>query len=682
MARGNKKTAQGVPTTSANGMPLTPDQGKMLQNIAATEMDQLQLNEQARQQIDEKMRTEPKIGVEQVRRASQILKKYKDGKKNLEKKLIANEEFWRLRQWRYMNSNQEDFVPATSWLWSCIVSRYSDTMDSYPTCNVQPRQEDDKAEAKSLSSIIPVIMEQNRYEEVYSDIAWYALKQGGAVQGVFWDATKHNGLGDISIKKIDFINLYWEPGIMDIQKSSNVFNIELVDNEILEHRYPQTAGHLGGKGFTPAHYFYDENVDTTDKSIVVEWYYHTEDQSGKRVLQYCKYVNDIVLYATENMMQPEVKRSIDPITGVPVEQTEPSIAERGLYDHGMYPFVVLNLYPVEGSLCGYGLTDIARDTQLSIDALNKAVLDNAKANASPRYFVKDDGSVNMKEFSDVTCNAVHVAGQVGEENIRQITPPQMSAYPINYLQMKIDEMKYITSNNDSSNGVTSSGVTAASAIAALQEAAGKNARSSNKEFYRAYRDVVYMVIELIRQFYDIPRTFRIAPDVSGQQEQFVQYNNAGLVPQQQSLYGADMGLRLPEFDIDVTAEKADPYKKMEVNELALNFYNLGFFNPQMSDQAIACLQMMDFPQKDQVIQRVQANGTLLQMMLQYQMIALQLAQKYEPDTAEQISQLALDMQGASSIIPGQDEINLQNSTSEDTRVTNARAQTQAATQVQ
>ena len=163
MARGNKKTAQGVPTTSANGMPLTPDQGKMLQNIAATEMDQLQLNEQARQQIDEKMRTEPKIGVKQVRKASQILKKYKDGKKNLERKLIANEEFWRLRQWRYMNSNQEDFVPATSWLWSCIVSRYSDTMDSYPTCNVQPRQEDDKAEAKRLSSIIPVIMEQNRY---------------------------------------------------------------------------------------------------------------------------------------------------------------------------------------------------------------------------------------------------------------------------------------------------------------------------------------------------------------------------------------------------------------------------------------------------------------------------------------------------------------------------------------
>lgn len=282
----------------------------------------------------------------------------------------------------------------------------------------------------------------------------------------------------------------------------------------------------------------------------------------------------------------------------------------------------------------------------------------------------------------MNCNAVHVAGQVGEENIRQITPPQMSAYPINYLQMKIDEMKYITSNNDSSNGVTSSGVTAASAIAALQEAAGKNARSSNKEFYRAYRDVVYMVIELIRQFYDIPRTFRIAPDASGQQEQFVQYNNAGLVPQQQSLYGADMGLRLPEFDIDVTAEKADPYKKMEINELALNFYNLGFFNPQMSDQAVACLQMMDFPQKDQVIQRVQANGTLLQMMLQYQMIALQLAQKYEPDTAEQISQLALDMQGASSVIPGQDEISLQNGTSEDTRVTNARAQTQAATQVQ
>ena len=86
-----------------------------------------------------------------------------------------------------MNDGTDDFKPATAWLWSCIQSRHSDVMDSYPTCNFQPRQSDDKGEAKMLSDIVPIILEQNRYEDVYSDVAWYTLKHGGSIQGIFWD---------------------------------------------------------------------------------------------------------------------------------------------------------------------------------------------------------------------------------------------------------------------------------------------------------------------------------------------------------------------------------------------------------------------------------------------------------------------------------------------------------------
>ena len=188
----------------------------------------------------------PKIDTNAIRKASEILRKYKEGKQKLEQKIIANEEFWKLRQWNYMNDGTKDFKPATAWLWSCIQSRYSDAMDSYPTCNFQPRQADDKVEARKLSAIVPIILEQNRYEDVYSDVVWYTLKHGGSVQGIFWDGSKHNGLGDVSVKKIDLINFFWEPGITDIQESQNVFTTELVSNDLLEQRYPQCVGKLGG----------------------------------------------------------------------------------------------------------------------------------------------------------------------------------------------------------------------------------------------------------------------------------------------------------------------------------------------------------------------------------------------------------------------------------------------------
>ena len=646
-----------------------------LQERAQMEIEMLKRNEELKQM---QASMPQKIGEKEIRKASEILRKYKEGKARLEQKIIANEEFWKLRQWNYMNDGKNDFKPATAWLWACIQSRYSDVMDSYPTCNFQPRQEDDVAEAKKLSSIVPIILEQNRYEDTYSDVAWYTLKHGGSAQGIFWDGSKHNGLGDISIKKIDLINLFWESGITDIQESQNLFNTELVSNSILEQRYPQCVGGLKGKrNITLAKYLYDDNVDTSDKSVVVDWYYHTY-VNGKKTLQYVKYVGDIVLYATENDVERPTKEVVDPQTGIPLVIPEgESMAERGLYDHALYPFVTMALYPIEGSICGYGLTDIGRDTQLQIDKLNKAITDNAVAGATPRYFIRNDGSVNEQEYADLSKDFIHVEGNLGEENIRPVDTKDLDSIYVNFLTQKIDELKFVTSNQDANNGVAPSGVTAGSAISALQETAGKNARSSNKNFHRAFRDVCYQIVELIRQFYDIPRTFRIMPD--GMREQFVSFDNGGLKPQPQMLAGTDLGLRTPEFDIDITSEKANPYKKMEINELALNFYNQGFFNPQMTDQALACLGMMDFTKKEEVMQKIQENGTLMEMLVMYQQLALQYAGMVSPADQEQVANMILQQNGQPVPQGGGGQIDLDGG-GEHPYNERARAQARASTQ--
>lgn len=655
----------------------TEAQKQSLMQRAAAEIEMLQKNEIAK----EIQATQPKkIGPDEVLRASDILKKYKAGKTRLEQKIIANEEFWKLRQWRYIDEENADkeFQPATAWLWSCIQSRYSDVMDSYPTCNIKPRQMDDKGEAEKLSAIIPVVMEQNRYEETYSDVAWYMLKHGGSVQGVFWDGSKHNGLGDISIKGIDFINLFWEPGIKDIQDSTHLFHTELVNNDLLEQRYPQCVGKLGGNGITLAKYLYDDNVDTSEKSVVVDWYYHTE-YNGKKTLHLVKYVNDIVLYATENETEVPTRREIDVETGIPLEiPTGLSMAERGLYDHAKYPFVVQALYPVEGSICGYGLTDIGRDTQVQIDEMNKAIMENGKAGATPRYFSKGDGTINEEDYGDYNKKIIRVAGNLDDINIRPVENCPLPPVYVELYHSKVEELKYVTSNQDTNNGVAPSGVTAASAIAALQETAGKNARSSNKAFHRAYRDVVYLVIELVRQFYDIPRTFRIAPDVNGQEE-YIEYSNAGIKEQQMQTMGVPTGMRLPEFDIEVSSEKSNPYKKMEMNELALNFYNMGFFNPQMADQALACLQMMDFNHKDEIVQRIQQNGTLMQQMLMWQQMALQYAQTVSPMEGMRVGQMVLAQSG--NPLPSGGMVSMDNK-AEHPYVENAREQARASTQAE
>ena len=544
------------------------------------------------------------IGREEIQKANQTLKKYKEGKANLETKIVENEQWYKLRHWECMRDKKQKVQPTSAWLFNCIANKHADAMDNFPSPNILPREEGDKGEAEMLTSILPVILDQCEFEQTYSDVWNYKLKTGTGVYFVYWDTNKLNGLGDIGIKKVDIINLFWESGIQDIQQSRNMFHVELHDNDLLVSAYPQLQGKLTTATVDVAKYLYDDNVDTTNKSVVVDWYYKKRNSSGKTVLHYCKYVNDEVLFATEN---------------------EADYAEDGWYAHGLYPFIFDTLYPVEGTPCGFGYIDIGKDAQAYIDRGNQAVMKNMLANAKPRYFYNGNGSINEEEFTDTDKELIHVDGNLGQDSILPVQTNTLNNIYVEVLNNKIDELKETTGNRDISTGGTSSGVTAASAIAAMQEAGSKLSRDNNKASYRSFRKICLMIIELIRQFYDLPRCFRIMGENGA--ARFVQYSNAGILPQQQGgmEMGIDMGYRLPLFDIEVTAQKQSPYSKMSQNELALQFFSAGFFNPQIADQALACIDMMDFDRKHFVMQKIAQNGGMYQQLMMAQQQVVQLA---------------------------------------------------------
>ena len=547
------------------------------------------------------------IGRQQVLEATQTLQKYKQGKANLESRVIANEQWWKLqndedaRQRLRPGDVQET---KSAWLWNVISAHHATSMDNYPAPNILPHEESDQQEAATLSSIVPVVLAQNNFEDTYSDVEWRRAIAGTGFYKVMWDAKKLNGLGDISVVQTDILNLFWEPGIVDLQASHNIFHVELMANEDIEEQFPQAKGKLSTPTVTVSEYVWDDTIDTTGKSAVVDWYYK-RSANGKTVLHYCRYVNDVVLYSSEN-------------EGL----------ENGYYEHGKYPFVAAALYPIEGTLAGYGYIDIGKGTQTEIDMINNAVVQNTMYNATPRYFVRQDGQVNEDEYREWKKHFIHVGGNLGADAIRPVDTNDVNGNYIEFLNMKIQELKEVSGNRDVSNGSTSGGATAASAIAALQEAGAKLDRDVNKGSYRAFREVVYMVIELIRQFYDQPRQFRITGE-NGEME-FTTYSNANIRPQQQLILGQDYGYRTPEFDIEVTAQKSSPYQKQTQNELMLQFYQLGFFNPELADQALAALKGMDFDRKQEIVKIVTQNKTMADQIAQLQQVILQLTGAIDP----------------------------------------------------
>lgn len=552
------------------------------------------------------------IGVEEIIKARETLQKYKQQKQSLESRVVNNEEWWKIHNWEQIkkkdavkadreNPNGIETPSSSAWLFNSITNKIADFSDNYPEANIRARTGGDVPEAERLKNVIPMILKRNKFYKTYIADISEKSKSGTGITYVGWNPKK-DGIGDVEIQNINILSIFWQGGITNIQKSRNVFTVELVDTDLLKKQYPSEAENITSDGEVDLkQYLYEDYIDTTDKSLVIDWWYKKD---GK--LHYCKFVNNIVLFATEN---------------------EPDEYPNGYYDDGNYPFVFDVMFPMQGTIAGFGFIDVGKQPQEYIDKMDAGILQNVLMNSMPRYFERQDSEINEEEFLDWTQPFVKTNTNLGQDDLREINVRGLDSAVFTQRDSKINEIKETTANRDVSTGGTTSGVTAASAISALIETGSKVSRMAIKGTYDAFENIIYLIIERMRQFYDLPRYVRITGDDGT--DDFDTYDNSNLKLQERQTLQGDTAQYLPEFDIEVAAQKASPYSKAAQNELALQLYSAGFFNPQNTDQSLACLNIMDFDHKSDVINQIKKNGTLLDALQQAQMQLQQLQQENE-----------------------------------------------------
>ncbi len=552
------------------------------------------------------------IGVEEIIKARETLQKYKQQKQSLESRVVNNEEWWKIHNWEQIkkkdaakadreNPNGIETPSSSAWLFNSITNKIADFSDNYPEANIRARTGGDVPEAERLKNVIPMILKRNKFYKTYIADISEKSKSGTGITYVGWNPKK-DGIGDVEIQNINILSIFWQGGITNIQKSRNVFTVELVDTDLLKKQYPSEAENITSDGEVDLkQYLYEDYIDTTDKSLVIDWWYKKD---GK--LHYCKFVNNVVLFATEN---------------------EPDEYPNGYYDDGNYPFVFDVMFPMQGTIAGFGFIDVGKQPQEYIDKMDAGILQNVLMNSTPRYFERQDSEINEEEFLDWTQPFVKTNTNLGQDDLREINVKGLDSAVFTQRDSKINEIKETTANRDVSTGGTASGVTAASAISALIETGSKVSRMAIKGTYDAFENIIYLIIERMRQFYDLPRYVRITGDDGT--DDFDTYDNSNLKLQERQTLQGDTAQYLPEFDIEVAAQKASPYSKAAQNELALQLYSAGFFNPQNTDQSLACLNIMDFDHKSDVINQIKKNGTLLDALQQAQMQLQQLQQENE-----------------------------------------------------
>ncbi|MBQ3064552.1 MAG: hypothetical protein IJC99_07145 [Clostridia bacterium] len=522
------------------------------------------------------------IGKPEIKAAAEELLVWRREREGLATRIREEENWYRLRMapQARQNSEGERTAPTSAWLFNALMQKHADLMENIPTAVCLPREESDEADAEALSAILPVILSRSGFAGAYSDNMWYKLKHGVCAWGVFFNAELENGLGDVDVRAVDLAQLYWQPGVKNIQDSCSVYYVEQVDRALLRARFPRYDGSVTGDALDGLF-----GADGENTALVVDWYYKKRTADGRTVLHYCKFTGETVLFASEN----------DPLY------------ENGWYHHGRFPFVLDVLYPIAGSALGFGVIAVGRDPQTYIDRIDRNLLEYMDWATRVRYFCKRSTGVNEEEFCDLSRRIVSVEGDPDEERLRQIEVAPLDTIWRELKSDKIRELKETTANRDVLQGSPDTGVTAAAAIAALQESGNKTMRDMVAASYRAFVAVAELMVECVRQFYDEQRCFRILGSAGG--NRYLHWSNSGIKEQTLGvLEGGTLLTRRPVFDIEVRAEKSNPYTRYSYNEMLKQLFSMGVFAPENAAAATILLDAMDFPGVERVRARVAAHA--------------------------------------------------------------------------
>lgn len=500
-----------------------------------------------------------KVKKDLIADAVEAFAQYKADREGLMARIRDNEAFYRRSYERLYSNITNTLSSDTPLIFAAIENCRADAIDNYPGVNIIEREPEGTKVAELLSRVVDAQLEISDFKSVYKENIRNKLKYGTAVYGVFYDSEDDG----IDIRCIDISDVYVDMHIPDIQQSRFLFINAAVENDLLCRDYPQFSDLFSGdaqlEGITDTH-------TLKDRTNITDCYYKKHD-GCVHMLKLC---GDVVIAATEDMAG----------------------YEDGLYAHKQYPVVFDTLYPCDNSPFGFGMIDVGKSTQITINKLDDAICENIMCASKPRYLTKRGGGINEEEFCDISKCIVHYEGDT--DSIRAIDHSSINEYFLSHRECKKDELKEILANRDFQQGSTSGGVTAASAIETLRQAGEKRSRAIINDTYDSFKKIVFMTIELMRQFFTDSRTYRISDNMG--RKAFADFSGDLLYYNSKALM----------FDIDVVIQRENPYSRESINKTVLELWQSGILNPQNRNEAVVALKNMQFDGKAQLITDLQS----------------------------------------------------------------------------
>lgn len=509
-------------------------------------------------------------------KAMKAYDEYKGEKEILKNSIIENYKWYKRQHGLRYDIEKNQPKSTTEYIFNAIENKYADALDNYPEASVLEREASDFKTAEILSKVLPIQLELSNFKKAYKENWRRKMKTGTGVYFIDFD----RDIGEIVINSVNVLSFFADFNIGDIQKSEFVFITRAESNVELKAKYPKFSALFEG----------DCTLETVegskalkDRTEIIDCYYkkYEKDESGKlkTYVHMMKIARDVIIDASED------------IAGY----------EKGLYTHGKYPFVLDVMYPNEDCPFGFGVVDVVKGIQEYIDKLDASVEKNTMIASKIRYIVKDNCGIDVEKLADLNEDFIPSAGGDLNEGVRELQGKSLPAYVTNYRDRKIEELKEVIGNRDFQQGGNAGGVTSGSAIELLQRSGEKMSRATIDDSYDSYRDICVMVIELMRQFFDSERVYRVIGD-DGERE-YISFSGADLLTK--DAFGFPDDEKPMYFDVSITAQKSNPYTKQGNNATMTQLWELGVFNPQNLESSIILIKNMQFDGKEKILQDLQ-----------------------------------------------------------------------------
>ena len=509
-----------------------------------------------------------------------------------------NEKLYHAKHWDEQKNkgNPLDPKPATPIIFSTIENIKADLAGKTPTGTIKPENTEDQDLARALTKICQQDLEASDWGNSSMDLYGDLLVIGWCVMEVGFDTDAMNGVGCAYIRRVAPFAFMCDPCSENLQDGRACFKSGTRTKEWFRQHYPNDYDKISYAPVKPEEYNPDSgvkpfNILNEEQEIIEAWVKIYDAEEKRASVHMIKLAGDYVLEVST-----EIKRE-------------------GYYMHGQYPFVLTALYPVNGTPFGYGIPDMHEASQMYSDKLDQIVLKNAFLASRNKLLVTDASGFDPDDLRDWSKD-VHKGESLSGITWMQTAP--LPSYILDYMTLMRANIKTESGANDQSRGQTGGGVTAASAIAALQQMATKRSAMHSQRFHAKFKQAYRMLLDVEREFAQSERKVVFMSHGSPKEMR--------VTPRDFSKIGDD-GKPI-EYHIVIETSDETQYSKIANNELALQ---VGTMFRDTIDP-IAVLYMMDFPEKDLVIETIQdaRNSQLIQMQAQIQELT-ELVQQLQKD---------------------------------------------------